>query len=301
MNYVTRIAPSPTGDMHIGTARTAYHNWLAARASGGKFILRIDDTDTARNNPQSVKVIFETMDWLGLNYDQMFRQSERFERYRKAIDELKFGVSQVDGALVFNYIDVETCPGLPRTWHDEVAGDVKITDDDLERMQGMVLIRSDGTPTYNWASVVDDMDMGVNYILRGTDHITNTSRQVVLFHLLGATIPKFAHVGLIGIKGKPLSKRDGAASMLHYRNVGYDPDAMLNFLVRLGWGPKVDDATTKMLPRERMLELFLTGGNLKNNLANLDMVKLEAYDRKYKAAKKVWRNKDVLMDHGDAQ
>ena len=116
-------------------------------------------------------------------------------------------------------------------------------------------------------------------------------------HRIGYDLPKFAHVGLIGVKGKPLSKREGAASMLHYRNAGYDPDAMLNFLARLGWGPKVDDKTTKMLPREKMLELFLTGGNLHNNLANLDMVKLESYDRKYKAAKEVWRTKETLMDH----
>lgn len=293
--FNTRIAPSPTGDMHIGTARTAYFNYLAAKASGGTFTLRIDDTDQSRNDENSVKVIYDVMSWLGLDYDRTFRQSERFARYEKAIDELKFGVSDWNGAKVFNYIDVETCPGLPRTWHDEVVGDVKITDDDLNRMQNMVLIRSDGTPTYNWASVVDDMDFGINYILRGTDHITNTSKQVVLFHLLGAPIPKFAHVGLIAQKGKLLSKRDGDSSMLHYKNAGYDPDAMLQFLARLGWGPTVDDKTANKLPKERMIELFLTGGKLRSSQAGMDMSKLESLDRKYKGAKGVWRTGEKLM------
>ena len=126
-----------------------------------------------------------------------------------------------------------------------------------------MLVKSDGMPTYNWASVVDDLEMKVNFIIRGTDHITNTSKQVVLWSLLGAEIPKFAHVGLIGLGGKPLSKRDGAASMLFYREKGYDADAMLNFLVRMGWSPSVDDKTTKMLPREKMLDMFLSCGKMK--------------------------------------
>lgn len=286
----TRIAPSPTGDMHIGTARTAYFNYLAARASGGKFLLRIDDTDQKRNDPASTQVIFDIMGWLGLDYDRVEYQSKRFERYKQAIGEVPF--REQDGAIV---LDMTETLEVPLTWHDEVVGDVKITADDLLRANGTVLIRSDGSPTYNWASVIDDIDFGINYIMRGTDHITNTSKQVILFSLLRRPLPKFAHIGLIAQSGKLLSKRDGSSSMMHYKNAGYEPEAMLNFLARLGWGPKQDDKTTKTLPKERMLELFLTGGNLKSNQAAMDMAKLEALDRKYKAQKGVWRTAEKLM------
>lgn len=279
--------------MHVGTARTAYFNWLAARASGGKFILRIDDTDPTRSKAEYVDVIVQTMKWLGLNYDEMHFQSGRYDRYRQLADRfLEEGYAlKDDGAIKFKTPEVD----LPDTWTDEITGPKRITKDDIEKSDGTVLIRSDGSPTYNWASVIDDMDMGVNYIIRGTDHITNTSKQVILWHLLGATMPKFAHVGLIGEKGKPLSKREGAASMLYYRERGYDPDAVLNFLARLGWGPTVDDKTTKTLPRDRMVELFLAGGKMKASIANMDMQKLEAFDRKYKAQKGVWRTGENLV------
>jgi glutamyl-tRNA synthetase len=298
--YTTRIAPSPTGDMHIGTARTAYFNWLAARASGGKFILRIDDTDPSRSKPEYVDVIIETLKWLGLDYDELAFQSHRFDRYRElAAQSLDRGWAfKEEGAIRLRVPDGEA--DLPGKWHDEIVGEVAITDDDYQRMEGTVLIRADDTPTYHWASVIDDIDMRVNFIIRGTDHTTNTAKQMVLWHLLARLLsqdynPKFAHVGLIGEKGKPLSKREGAASMLYYRERGYDPDAVLNFLARLGWGPKVDDKTTKVLPKERMLQLFLEGGSMRASLANMDLHKLEAYDRKYKAMKGVWRNRDTLI------
>lgn len=286
----TRIAPSPTGDLHIGTARTAYFNWLAAKASGGTFTLRIDDTDQKRNDLKSVYAIYDVMNWLGLGSERCVYQSHRGGLYLEYLNKIPY--TDKDGAIV---LKLDKVSGLPDSWTDEVVGEVDITTDDKSRADGMVLFRSDGTPTYNWASVVDDVDLGIDYILRGTDHITNTSKQAILFHLLKAPLPKFAHVGLIAHKGKLLSKRDGASSMLHYKNAGYDPDAMLNFLARLGWGPKVDDKTTKMLPRERMLELFLEGGNLRSSQANMDLAMLETYDRRYKASKGVWRNKDRLM------
>jgi glutamyl-tRNA synthetase len=292
--YHTRIAPSPTGDLHIGTARTAYFNWLAAKATGGTFTLRIDDTDQKRNNEDSVKVIYDVMDWLGLSHDRTFRQSDRFDRHKEALDLIDTIQDNKDTAVRL-YLEDAKRAALPRVWHDEVVGDVKITDDDLDRMQNMVLIKSDGTPTYNWSSVVDDMDTGINLILRGSDHITNTSKQVVLFHLLGAKMPKFAHVGLISQGGKLLSKSEGSTSMLHYKNAGYDPDAMLQFLARLGWAPRVDDKSANHLPRERMIELFFNGGKLKSNQANMDLAKLESLDRKYKAAKGVWRTGEKLM------
>jgi glutamyl-tRNA synthetase len=290
MNYNTRIAPSPTGDMHIGTARTAYFNWLLAHSSGGQFLLRIDDTDQDRSNPAYTQVILDVMAYLGLDYDRLVYQSQRFDLYRRWVSQLPTTLK--DGATV---LDLSAIKDLPGVWTDEIAGRIAISPADISRTHGLVLLRSDGTPTYNWASVVDDIDLGINYVLRGTDHIGNTSKQVILFKLLNKPLPLFAHVGLIASQGRPLSKRDGAASMLHYRNAGYDPDAMLNFLARLGWGPHVDDKTTITLPRDRMLQLFSTGGNLRNSQANMDLAKLEALDRKYKAAKGIWRNRARLM------
>lgn len=301
--YNTRIAPSPTGDMHIGTARTAYFNWLVAKSTGGKFILRIDDTDLNRNKQEYVDVIIETMNWLGLNYDEIVYQSSRFGIYKTAADLLVGNdwAKTIDGATVFT-IDRRRKEGyiFPSFWKDEIAGNIRVTCDDLDHIEGMVLIKSDGSPTYNFCSIFDDLYMGVNFIVRGVDHITNTAKQVVLWEALTESskviLPKFAHVGLIGIKGKPLSKRDGAASMLYYKSKGYDPDAMLNFMVRMGWGPKIDDKTTKMLPKEKMLEMFLEHGSMRSAMSGFDLDKLESFDRKYKASKKIWRTGDKLLE-----
>jgi len=293
---ITRIAPSPTGDMHIGTARTAYFNWLAARASGGKFILRVDDTDQKRNDPAYTEVILSTMKWLGLDYDEIVFQSSRFDVYKAAAGLLIHEGWAVpkDGATVFN---LKKDHVFPSHWKDEIKGDIKISDDDISHMDGMVLIKSDGSPSYNFCSIVDDLHMGVNLIIRGVDHITNTAKQVMLWDVLnsGQTIPRFAHLGLICIDGKPMSKRDGASSMLNYMNAGYDSDAMLNFLARLGWGPTKDDKSTTLLPRDKMLEMFLTSGKMRSQPASFDSGKLESFDRKYKARKGTWRTGDKLI------
>jgi glutamyl-tRNA synthetase len=291
--YITRIAPSPTGDMHIGTARTAYFNWLAARASGGQFILRIDDTDEARNKPEYTQTILDTMSWLGLDYDRLEFQSHRQDRYTDLASQLtRSGFAELDDCAI-RFRPNRYVP--PTHWHDEIAGDIPISTKDLEEMDGMVLIKRTGGATYNFASVVDDADFNVNFIIRGVDHISNTAKQVVLWDVLGRPVPKMAHVGLICVKNKPMSKRDGAASMLHYKNSGYDPDAMLNFLGRMGWGPKIDDKSTAILPREKMIELFLNGGTMRNAPSGFDLAKLESYDRKYKAKKGIWRNRNRLM------
>jgi glutamyl/glutaminyl-tRNA synthetase len=292
--YNTRIAPSPTGDLHIGTARTAYFNWLAARSTGGKFILRIDDTDQKRNNPEYTKVILDTMDWLGLDYDEIIYQSNRFDIYRGyAAWLVQQGWANIqDGAIILN-LRLDTKLNWPDHWMDEIGGKILITADDLNCADKMVLIKSDGSPSYNFCSVIDDLELNINFVIRGVDHITNTSRQVILYSLLEDVfttiskndLPKYAHLGLICVKNKPMSKRDGDSSMLRYINAGFDPDAMLNFLGRLGWGPTVDDKTTTLLPRERMLELFLNHGKMKNRNAEFDMRKLESFDRKYKAKK----------------
>lgn len=280
--YNTRIAPAPSGDMHLGNCRTAYFNWLAARATGGRFILRIDDTDQKRNRgDQVVQDILEVMDWLGLNFDELVHQSSRLETYRKFLDNLPAGtVKELEGAVIYRPQDRH----IPRTWNDTIIGDVSVSPDEVELIKkGLVLIKSDGYPTYHWSCVVDDIDLNINYIIRGQDHVTGTARQISLYSGLGYSLPKFAHVGLVHYHGKPLSKRDGAASMLSYKRAGYHPEAVLNTLARLGWGPSVDDRSTRLLPKARMLELFLENGKMRSSAANLDLAKLEAYNRKYKA------------------
>lgn len=278
---ITRIAPSPTGLMHLGTARTAYFNWLAARASGGRFILRIDDTDAARNDEAAVAVIDEGLAWLGLDHDERFRQSDRADAYAAAAQRL------LDDGRAYRAENgaVLLAPGFDASW---LANDGKaMTPTDKERAlaDDQVLIRGDGAPVYHFASVVDDAEKGITLIIRGVDHVTNTFRQAAIFRALGAEPPRFAHVGLITQGGKKMSKRDGAASLLAYRDAGYDPDAVLNALLRMGWGPSVDDKSAAILPRERALELFITGGRMKPSPAGFDLNKLDWFDRKYKAIK----------------
>lgn len=291
--YTTRIAPSPTGDMHLGTARTAYFNWLAAKASGGKFILRIDDTDESRDREECVDVIYKSMEWLGLSHDNTFRQSQCFDRYKHLANELvKNGHAVVDGrgCTILDYTYSFKCsdglgdvPLTAKSWNDECVGEIAF---DPRTINGLTIMRSNGVPTYNFASVIDDRDSEVNFIIRGSDHISNTSKQVMIWDALNTVdvhepLPKFAHVGLINKDGKKLSKRDNAASMLWYSDNGYKPEALLNFMVRMGWGPTVDDKSTTLLPRERMLELFLTGGRMRAAPSGFDQNKLDFYNRKY--------------------
>lgn len=282
----TRIAPSPTGDMHLGTARTAYFNWLAARASGGRFILRIDDTDQARNRQECVDDILRVMDWLGLDYDEVYYQSHHLDDYRHVAENM-VRLSQArrddNGAILFT--PFTTLPAELPFWTDEVAGEISVGEQDWDYIAGMPLIRGDGTPTYNFATVVDEIWTKVNFVIRGTDHVKNTAKQMALFQTigLGGELPRFAHLGLLFQDKKKLSKRNGIGSMIGLMESGYDPDAVLNFLLRLGWGPTIDDKTTALLPRERALELFLEGGKMKNSPANVDPAKLDSFDRKYKA------------------
>lgn len=294
MKYNTRIAPSPTGDMHFGTCRTAYFNWLAARASGGSFLLRIDDTDKKRSKKKHVKTILATMKWLGLDYDEIVYQSDRFDRYSglaKALVDIGDATVLDNGAIAFNRPEK-----FLKKWKDNVAGWIKVSDKDKENVDGLIMIKEDGSPTYNWASIIDDQDYGINYIIRGNDHLSNTSKQVLVYNSMGHWLPEFAHIGLIHYQKKKLSKRDDAAGMLYYRDKGYDPDAVLNFMLRLGWGPRKDDKTTKTIDRDRALELFLDGGKMRAAPSNMDLNMLEAFDRKYKAQKGVWRNKDKLVN-----
>lgn len=292
--HTTRIAPSPTGMMHIGTARTALFSWLAARASGGKFIMRLDDTDLERNQPEAIQPIYDGLAWLGLNYDEQYRQSERNDLYlsmAKTLIAQGFATEADNGAIL-----LKPPSDMPRTWKDEIVGELPVTDRDLEMIDGLVLVRGGdkiGQPLYHFTSIVDDYDLGVTSIIRGDDHRSNTAKQVAIWHALNAAgvrsptpLPRFYHVGLIFKDKKKMSKRDGAASLLDYRAKDYDPDAIFNFLLRLGWGPRKDDKSTALISRDRALELFLDGGSMSARPSNFDGVKLDSFNRKYHAMKK---------------
>jgi glutamyl-tRNA synthetase len=276
MTVVTRFAPSPTGFLHIGGARTALFNWLYARGRGGKFLLRIEDTDRARSTQPAVEAIYDGLRWLGLDWDgEAISQFERAARHA----EVARGLVAAGGAY-FCYASpeeleemrararaekrpmrydgrwrdrrpAEAPPGVkpvvrlkaPRTGEtvirDRVQGDVVVPNDSLD---DMVLLRSDGTPTYMLAVVVDDHDMNVTHVIRGDDHLTNTARQMQLYAALGWGLPEFAHIPLIhGPDGLKLSKRHGALSVQAYRDMGYLPQAVRNYLLRLGWSHGDDE------------------------------------------------------------
>ncbi|NDD75793.1 MAG: glutamate--tRNA ligase, partial [Gammaproteobacteria bacterium] len=268
MAVVTRFAPSPTGMLHIGGVRTALFCWLYARRHGGKFILRVEDTDRERSTDEAVRVILEGMSWLGLDADEgPYYQTQRFDRYRAVIAQWL-----AEGKAYRCYCTKEELEQLraeqmarkekPRydgRWRDRtdsrpgvepvirfknpLEGEVVVEDYVHGRvtfknseLDDLVIARGDGTPTYNFCVVVDDADMGVTHVIRGDDHLNNTPRQMNMLAALGAKIPAYAHVPMIlGPDGAKLSKRHGAVSVLQYEEDGYLPDALLNYLVRLGW------------------------------------------------------------------
>ncbi|MGK0272887.1 MAG: glutamyl-tRNA synthetase [Cocleimonas sp.] len=281
---VTRFPPSPTGDLHIGGARTALYSWLYARQNKGKFILRIEDTDLERNSQKSVDAILDGMNWLELDYDEgPIFQTDRFDRYKEMIQQLlgegkayrcdcspeeldKVREQQrankekpkyngkcrerhdvpVEGSVIRFKNPLEGDVVI----HDLVKGDIVINNRELD---DLVLARPNGVPTYNLTVVVDDIDMQMTHVIRGDDHINNTPRQINLFLALGATLPAFAHVPMIlGDDGKRLSKRHGAVGVMQYRDDGFIPQALLNYLLRLGWSHEEQE----IFNREEMIELF---------------------------------------------
>ena len=285
MTIRTRFAPSPTGYLHIGGARTALFSWLYARKHGGKFILRIEDTDRERSTQESVNAILEGMTWLGLEYDEgPFYQTQRFDRYDEVIQQLlnegkayhcycskeqletlrakqmaKKQKPRYDGRCRLNR---EPKPGIdpvirfknPTEDHvvidDCIKGKVVIQNSELD---DLIIARSDGTPTYNLTVLVDDMDMGITHVIRGDDHLNNTPRQINILKALGAQPPIYAHAPMIlGDDGKRLSKRHGAVSVMQYRNDGFLPEALLNYLVRLGWS----HGDQEVFSLDEMIELF---------------------------------------------
>jgi glutamyl-tRNA synthetase len=285
MTVVTRFAPSPTGLLHVGGARTALFCWLYARRMGGKFILRVEDTDRERSTEEAVRVILEGMAWLGLEADEgPFYQTERFDRYRSVIaGMLEAGTAyhcyctkqeldalreqQVTRKEKPRYTGIcrerrEPRPGVAPVvrFKNPLAGAVVVEDlvhgavtFQNAELDDLIIARSDGTPTYNFCVVVDDMDMGVTHVIRGDDHLNNTPRQMNMLLALGAAPPAYAHVPMIlGPDGAKLSKRHGAVSVLQYEEEGYLPDALLNYLVRLGWSHGDQEVFT----REEMIAAF---------------------------------------------
>ena len=265
---ITRFAPSPTGYLHIGGLRTALFNYLYARANGGKFLLRIEDTDLARNSTDAKEAIIQAFDWVGLDYDgEVVYQSQRFPLYTQYIQQLLD-----EGKAYYCYMSKEELDSLreeqrkrgetPRydnryrdfkgtppdgvkpvvrikaplngeiCFSDGVKGEMRIA---AKEIDDFIIARSDGTPTYNFCVAVDDALMGVTNVIRGDDHLSNTPKQIIIYEALGFKVPKFFHVPMIlNPQGHKLSKRDGAMSVMEYKDMGYLPEALLNFLVRLG-------------------------------------------------------------------
>src|ERR687885_1513761 len=233
-----RFAPSPTGALHIGGARTALYNWLLARQARGSFVLRIEDTDRERSTPENVEQIHDALRWLGLDWDEgPFSQAERRPRHEEEIRRL---VGEGHAYLDEGAVRLRVPDEGSTTVHDVIRGEIVF---EHSAIDDFVIARSDGSPLYNLAVAVDDRDMGVTHVIRGADHISNTPRQLMILAALGAEPPVYAHLPLLhGPDGKKLSKRHGAASVQELREAGYLQEAVRNYLALLGWG--YDDSTT---------------------------------------------------------
>jgi len=312
MSIVTRFAPSPTGYLHIGGARTALFSWLLAKSQGGKFLLRVEDTDRERSTKEATDAIIQAMAWMDLAAEgTAVFQSERFDLYNSHIDQLLAAgraywcqctpdeveamrerarmegrKPKYDGRC--RELGLGPGPGRPDGWvvrfkgpqdgvtafDDMVKGPTAVQNAELD---DMILRRSDGSPTYNLAVVVDDHDMGVTHVLRGDDHVANTPRQILLYQALGWDVPRFGHVPMIlGPDKAKLSKRHGALSVMEYRKMGYLPEALVNYLARLGWS----HGDQEIFPREDLVRLFSTQ-NLGNSPSVFDIKKLEWLNAHY--------------------
>jgi len=311
----TRFAPSPTGYLHVGGARTALFSWAYARKHGGKFVLRIEDTDLERSTEASVNAIIEGMTWLGLDWDEgPYRQMQRLARYREVAEQLlrsdkaywcyaskeelehmreqqrargakprydgrwrpenakAAGLAPPPGAkpvLRFRNPDEGAV-----TFMDLVKGPITVANSELD---DLVILRADGVPTYNFGVVVDDLDMDITHVIRGDDHVNNTPRQVNIFQALGAPLPQFAHVPMIlGADGERLSKRHGAVSVMQYPEDGYLPEALFNYLARLGWS----HGDAEKFTREQFIEWFDLA-HVNKSTAQFDMAKLAWLNHEY--------------------
>jgi glutamyl-tRNA synthetase len=268
-----RFAPSPTGVLHIGGARTALYNWLLARGQGGTFVLRIEDTDRERSTPENVELILDALRWLELDWDEgPHSQWERRDRHAEAVDALlESGHAYEDeGAVRFRVPDEGEI-----TFADAILGDIT---NPYPAIKDFVIRRSDGSPLYNLAVAVDDRDMGITHVVRGQDHVSNTPRQLMILQALGATPPVYAHIPLLhGPDGKKLSKRHGAASVQELRAAGYLPEAVRNYIALLGWGY---DETTEFMTTAELVERFSLD-RVSKNPAVFDEEKLRHFNGRY--------------------
>ena len=253
-----RFAPSPTGKVHIGNIRAAIYNWLFARHTGGKFLLRVEDTDLERSTPEAIQVLFECMKWLGLDYDEeVFYQTKNVQRHLAVAEQLLASghAYKVERTSRDGKTGVVTMFKMPKDgtieFDDIVKGHLAKKAEDI---QDFAIVRSDGSPIFHLANVVDDIDQRVTHIIRGDDHVENTFKHICIFKALGAPVPKYGHLSMIvNQQGKPYSKRDGAAFVGEYREQGYLPEALFNYLLLLGWNPGDD---REILTREEMVKLF---------------------------------------------
>ncbi len=272
MTVRVRFAPSPTGQVHIGNIRTAIFNWLYVRHEGGKFLLRVEDTDRERSTPEALKTVIDALDWLGLDRDEeaMF-QSARCDAHLEAAETLLskgLAYKEDKGKTGKGECIIFRMPGDDMTYHDEVKGDLKKEGKDLK---DFVIVRSDGSPVFHLANVIDDIEMNITLIMRGDDHVENTFRHIALYRALGAEIPQYAHLPMIvNAQGKPYSKRDGAAFIGEFRENGYMADALFNYLALLGWSPGGD---RELLSRQEMIELF-TLDRVRSASSQMDVKKL---------------------------
>jgi len=276
MTVRVRFAPSPTGYLHVGGARTALFNWLFARKSGATFLLRIEDTDKARSTDEHTQVILDGLKWLGLDWDDKpIFQGARIGRHQEVADQLlKADKAYMDEGT----IRLRVPPG-EIAWDDAVHGRISFQGEDIK---DFVILRSDRSPLYNFAVVVDDIDMQITHVLRGDDHISNTPKQIAVYRALDATLPVFGHVPMInGPDGKKLSKRHGATAVGDYQHLGILPEAMRNFLALLGWSPGGD---REILSMEELRSLFSLEGILKKPSV-FDTTKLEWMNGQYLSAK----------------
>lgn len=308
-NIKTRFAPSPTGYLHIGGARTALYAYLFAKHKGGKFVLRIEDTDRERSTKEAVDAILASMSWLGLDHDEgPYYQSQHMDRYQEVIQQLlvsndayrcycsKERLTELRNEQIKNKEKAKydgKCRDLHRNdlnephvirfknpqegdvvFDDNVRGEVCVANSELD---DLIIARTDGTPTYNMTVVVDDWDMGITHVIRGDDHINNTPRQINILKALGVELPVYAHLPMInGPDGKKLSKRHGAVSVMEYRKNGYLPEAILNYLVRLGWS----HGDQEIFSLDEMIKYFDLN-NISKSSANFNFEKLQWLNQQY--------------------
>jgi len=272
MNTRTRFAPSPTGHVHIGNMRAAIFNWLYARHTGGQFLLRVEDTDIERSTPEAIKTLLEAMDWLGLNVDEApLYQTTRMEAHLAAAEKLlasghaykedKGGTGQGE-CIIFKM------PGTDIEFTDLVKGTLKKPAKD---MADFVIVRSNGTPVFHLANVLDDIEQKITHVIRGDDHVENTFRHVALYRALGAPVPQFAHLPMIvNAQGKPYSKRDGDAFVGDFQSKGFFGDALFNYLALLGWSPGDE---REVMTRQEMIDAFDLV-TIRSSPAQMDLRKL---------------------------